>query len=331
MSDNIDYDELDKAVSEAIKSRSATTREPAKPAAKAVKVASKPKTSSGPVPIPAVQPTIAPKPTPRRPQFMDIARPRTAHHPVAPTSIPVKTATKPAARPVAARPAARPPMQKPVARPVSRPVAQKTVARPITQPRAKLVATAPSAHSVQPIKPAPAHTVSPQTAAKLRQQRLLAEKRKLLEERKRRELLMRQQQAARKVNPQIAAAPKNTVAEAAARAKATIDAKNQLEAEAPNANNYSVGVRSPFLTNAKVEKRPLGSNIPETSVSALNSTKNVYSQKSPAKKKSTQKHTVIKTENKTSGWVWTLIVLFVIAAGGALGYLAYLMVFTNQF
>ena len=216
-------------------------------------------------------------------------------------------------------------------------MAQQSVSqRPATQ---KLVATAPSSHAVQPMKSAPAHTVSPQIAAELRQQQLLAHKRQLIE-RKRRELLLKQQQAARKTSPQIATAPKlaqnsaqkpNTVPEAAARAKATIEAQNKAEAEAPNANNYSVGVRSPFLTDAKIEKRPLGTNIPETSVNNLTSTKNVYSQKSPIKKKTTKKHTVVQAEHKTSGWVWTLIVLFVIAAGGALGYLAYLLVFTNQF
>ena len=323
MSDNIDYDELDKAVSEAIKSRATTTRGAAKPAAKAPV---KPKTSSGPVPIPAVQPTAAPKPIAQRPKFMDFARPaRSAHRATKPTSITVTSAPKVApTRPVTQKPAARH-------------MAQQSVSqRPATQ---KLVATAPSSHAVQPMKSAPAHTVSPQIAAELRQQQLLARKRQLIE-RKRRELLLKQQQAARKASPQIATAPKlaqnsaqnpNTVAEAAARAKATIEAQNKAEAEAPNANNYSVGVRSPFLTDAKIEKRPLGTNIPETSVNNLTSTKNVYSQKSPIKKKTTKKHTVVQAEHKTSGWVWTLIVLFVIAAGGALGYLAYLLVFTNQF
>ena len=327
MSDNIDYDELDKAVSEAIKSRATTTRGAAKPAAKpAAKAPVKPKTSSGPVPIPAVQPTAAPKPIAQRPKFMDFARPaRSAHRTTKPTSITVTSAPKVAStRPVAQRPAARH-------------MAQQSVSqRPATQ---KLVATAPSSHAVQPMKSAPAHTVSPQIAAELRQQQLLARKRQLIE-RKRRELLLKQQQAARKASPQIATAPRraqnsaqkpNTVADAAARANATLKAQNKAEPEAPNANNYSVGVRSPFLTDAKIEKRPLGTNIPETSVNNLTSTKNVYSQKSPIKKKTTKKHTVVQAEHKTSGWVWTLIVLFVIAAGGALGYLAYLLVFTNQF
>lgn len=299
MSDNIDYDELDKAVSEAIKARSANTRGPAKPEGKAptAKAAGKTRTSSGPIPIPAVQP-MAPKPAARRPQYIDFARPaRRATH-----STPAVKPTAPTAKPTA-----------------------KSTAIPAQPARRKVITTTPSAHAVQPMKSAPAHTVSPQTAAQLRQQQLIAKKRQLLEQR-RRELLLKQQQAARKETPTVANEPKQpTIAEAQAAARA------KEEAEAPNANNYSIGVRSPFLVNAKVEKRPLGTNIPETSVEALKSTKNIYSQKSPIKKKTAKKHTVIEAEHKTSGWVWTLIVLFVIAAGGALGYLAYLLVFTNQY
>ena len=100
---------------------------------------------------------------------------------------------------------------------------------------------------------------------------------------------------------------------------------------APNANNYSLGVRSPFLnTDAKVEKRPLGNNIPETSTSALRSTRNVYSQKSALKNsEAAKKHIVTEGGKKKSGWLWALIVLAVIAAGGGLGYLAYLIVFAK--
>lgn len=100
---------------------------------------------------------------------------------------------------------------------------------------------------------------------------------------------------------------------------------------APNANNYSLGVRSPFLnTDAKVEKRPLGNNIPETSASALHSTRNVYSQKSALKNtEAAKKHIVTEGGKKKSGWLWALIVLAVIAAGGGLGYLAYLIVFAK--
>ena len=102
--------------------------------------------------------------------------------------------------------------------------------------------------------------------------------------------------------------------------------------KAPNANNYSLGVRSPFMTNTKVEKRPLGKDIPETSVSNLHSTKNIYSSKSPSKvtgKPAKKKHMVTEAPKKHSGWLWTLLVLFVIGAGAGLGYLAYILVFAK--
>ena len=114
--------------------------------------------------------------------------------------------------------------------------------------------------------------------------------------------------AARPVAPVTKPAPK-PVAKPAAKV-----------APAPNANNYSLGVRSPFLDpNAQVEKRPLGANIPETSASALKSTHNVYSHKSP-----------LRDPKKKSGWLWTLAVIGVIAAGAGLGYLAYLLILANK-
>lgn len=103
-------------------------------------------------------------------------------------------------------------------------------------------------------------------------------------------------------------------------------------APAPNANNYSLGGRSPFLNpNAQVEKRPLGANIPETSASALKSTHNVYSHKSPLHDKTnTGKHVVTESPKKKSGWLWTLTVIGVIAAGAGLGYLAYILILANK-
>ncbi len=102
--------------------------------------------------------------------------------------------------------------------------------------------------------------------------------------------------------------------------------------EAPDANSYSLGGRSPFLTDAKVEKRPLGTDIPESSASTVRSTKNVYSQKNPTKApvSKRKKHTVTEAPKTHSGWLWTLIVLLVIAAGAGLGYLAYIIIFANQ-
>ena len=102
--------------------------------------------------------------------------------------------------------------------------------------------------------------------------------------------------------------------------------------EAPDANSYSLGGRSPFLTDAKVEKRPLGTDIPESSASTVRSTKNVYSQKNPTKApvSKRKKHTVTEAPKTHSGWLWTLVVLLVIAAGAGLGYLAYIIIFANQ-
>jgi len=103
-------------------------------------------------------------------------------------------------------------------------------------------------------------------------------------------------------------------------------------AQAPNANNYSLGGRSPFLNpNAQVEKRPLGANVPETNASNLKSTHNVYSHKSPLRDKTnTGKHVVAESPKKKSGWLWTLTVIGVIAAGAGLGYLAYLLILANK-
>ncbi len=304
MSDNIDYDELDKAVSEAIqtsnkKSTPAKTSTP-KPAVV------KNTTHSGTVAVNVVKNTTV-KPSPRRPQYMDIARP-------------ARSAAPRVARPaVASRPASAP--------------------APAAQPR--IVTSAPSSHTVRPMRSAAANTLSPQMAAQIRKQQLLQKKRQQVEQ-QRREAIIRQQQLARQKMIAKKAAAEQTaakqasaesakLAQSAAAAKNAIEARQNAEREAPNANNYSLGVRSPFVVKTNVEKRPLGTNIPDTSLKELKSTKNVYSQKSPSKKKQIKKHTVVEAPKKTSGWAWTLIVLFVIAAGGALGYLAYLIVFNNGF
>lgn len=107
--------------------------------------------------------------------------------------------------------------------------------------------------------------------------------------------------------------------------------KTTPKVEAPDANSYSLGGRSPFLVDTKVEKRPLGTNIPETNAAAVHSTKNIYSQKNPSKAPvaKRKKHTVTEAPKSHSGWLWTLIVILVIAAGAGLGYLAYLIVFAN--
>ena len=277
MSDNIDYDELDKAVNEAIKSRAA-----AKPAAKSVV---KKTTASSVNVVRNTTTKPAPKPV-NHGYYMDFVAKRPAHtpHPVAPVAKPV--APRPVARPIAqprpVRPAMRPDVMRPVARPVAKPVAPRPVAKP--------VAPLPVA-----TKPAPA-VARPSVAQQIQQKQQVA---------------------------QTKAAP--------APAKPT-EPKPVVKAEpkAPNANNYSLGGRSPFMIDAKVDKRPLGTNIPETSARTIHSTRNTYSQKDPSTKKhKAKKHMVTESPKNHSGWFWTFIVLLVIAAGAGLGYLAYILVFAN--
>lgn len=272
MSDNIDYDELDKAVNEAIRSRAA-----AKPAAKSVVKKTTPSSAN------VVRKTTT-QPTPRpvnHGYYMDFVakRPLSAHRPVAPVTKPV--APKPVARPVMqphpVHSAVRPDVVRPVARPVARLVAE--VRRPVA-PKA----TAPA--------------VRPSVAKQIQQKQQVV-----------------QAKATPTPTPAKPVAPKPVA---------------KAEPKAPNANNYSLGGRSPFMINTKVDKRPLGTNIPETSARTIHSTRNTYSQKDPSTKKhKAKKHMVTESPKNHSGWFWTFIVLLVIAAGAGLGYLAYILVFAN--
>ena len=226
-------------------------------------------------------------------QFMDFA-PVRSHHTMRPASVSAKPITRPVARPVA--PAARP----------AAPVASKitTAPQPVIVPRSAKIGSA-----VKPVRP----SVSAQ--------------------------IQHKQQAAT-AKPVAKPAPK-PVAKPAAKpapkaeekpvAKPVVEKKAPKAEKAPNANNYSLGVRSPFMTNTKVEKRPLGKDVPEASVANLHSTKNIYSSKNPSKATHAvkKKHMVTEAPKKHSGWLWTFVVLFVIAAGAGLGYLAYILVFAK--
>lgn len=309
MSDNIDYAELDRAVNEAIKNRSASAQSSIKTAAKPVaKAAIKPvaKTASRPTTRTTSQ-SVTVKTTPARShgQFMDIMMPRaTTSHSATPRAI------KPVAK-TAPRPAI-----KPLARTTTPPVATKITAMPrpaITTHSAKVAAATPRAS-----RPSVA------TQIQQRQQRVATQP----------------YPPTRPQSVRPTSANSSTTQTAPARSTQTptrTPISTQTPADttkttAPNANNYSLGVRSPFITNAKVEKRPLGTDIPETAASAIHSTKNIYSAKSPSKStKAAKKHMVTEAPKKHSGWLWTLLVLLVIAAGGGLGYLAYILVFANQF
>jgi len=104
----------------------------------------------------------------------------------------------------------------------------------------------------------------------------------------------------------------------------------EYEEEAPDANNYSLGGKSPFIMDAKVEKRPLGDYVAEGNERGVRSTKNVYSQRTPVTEGAPEvEPIVIETPKRKSGWIWALVTLLVIAAGGGLGILAYIL-YTNQ-
>ena len=97
----------------------------------------------------------------------------------------------------------------------------------------------------------------------------------------------------------------------------------------PNANNYSIGVRSPFIRNdAKVEKRPLGTSSEYVQDDKVG--KNTYEaedrkakDENTRSRKSKKTKVARKKEQKSNGWIWPLIIILIIAAGGGLGYLAY--------
>ncbi len=288
MSDNIDYAELDKAVNEAIQSRSAA----------------KPRVSSKP----------AAKPVMQRPhgQFMDFApvRPHKVEHPA----------------PVSAKPITRP-----VARTISRPMSSAAMHPAVQRPMRPT-------HAQQPIAPRPAAsaskiTTAPQPAIVPRSEKIGSAV-KTVRPSVSAQIQHKQQVAATKPAPKAEPKP---VAKPATKPvtkpaeKPAPKAEKSEKKSAPNANNYSLGVRSPFMTNTKVEKRPLGKDIPETSVTNLHSTKNIYSSKSPSKatKAVKKKHMVTEAPKKHSGWLWTLVVLLVIGAGAGLGYLAYILVFAK--
>ncbi len=242
---------------------------------------------------PVVKNTTVPRP---HGQFMDFV-PRPAGAPVAkPVAHPV---LKPAVKTTTTLSKPTHPVTKLATRPIAR-----TTARPVAKPAATKPVTHPAVHR--------AVATHPSVSAR-----------------------MAQHQATAKVATKPVAKPTAKPATKPATSKSAETAKpvvrKSTEDKAPNANNYSLGGRSPFLTDAKVEKHPLGKHVPETSSSALKSTKNTYSQKAPSKTTHTKKHIVTEAPKKHTGWLWALVVLLVIAAGGGLGYLAYILVFAGGF
>ncbi len=109
-------------------------------------------------------------------------------------------------------------------------------------------------------------------------------------------------------------------------AKTTDKAKTaKKDTSAPDANNYVLGGRSPFLTDTKIEKRPLGRVVPDGNAYEIRSTKNVYSQRSFTSKESSinDRPIIVSSAKKSSGWVWAIVTLSVIAVGAGIGVLLY--------
>lgn len=292
MSDNIDYDELDKAVNKAIK---ADTKKAA--AAKAA-----PKASAAPK-------TQQPVARPHGPQYMDfvrrtpIARPMTPSKPVQipkpqPTVAPKVAARKTAAPVVAPKPAQLIPN---ATVKTATPTVRKAVAKTAT-PNMPQYRTA-SANARAAAKAAVAAAPAPKAVAK---------------------------PAAAEAEPKPAAT--KAAISKAEEPKTTIERVSQptpKKQAAPNANNFSIGGKSPFLANTQVEKTPLGKNPAQNSAGSIESTKNTYSQKSPSKSKVASKHVVTEEPKDHSGWFRALIVLLVVAAGAGLGLLAWLIIGPN--
>ena len=291
MSDSIDYDELDKAVAEAIRTRNNSKSSTPKSAA--------PAHASQNVVVKNTTTTHATRPTSAH-QYMDIIGKPGIHHSAQKIAKPETTeAQKPRrvahitstnsvmpkyrtasrlhktsnAQISSIRPAA-----KPAAKPIEKPApkiaeAPKVVAKPAPKPAAK---------PVEKPAPKPEKSMPPRGAA--------------------------------------TADPANLPGAS----KSVVRARRADAAE-----NYSLsGSSSPFVEGAHVEKRPLGKNVPENARD-LHSTKNQYSTRNPLKTRQNNRHVVTEDPKKTSGWLWTLLVILIVGAGAGLGYLAYLLVFAN--
>lgn len=287
MSDNIDYNELDRAVREVTRARSKSSSAPKSPSTPQ-------KVSVNTTPKATVQ-------APRRRTYMDFVgkiprrktpavkteteteKPkRVAHFATATPSMPnyrtASSVTRTTTTPTPVKRVAAPVVQK--ATPVKR------VAKPVAAPKPVITKAVPAKPVVQP-----AAVIAPK--------------------------------------PEVDTVQAKETATAAKSAAATL-AKGPSERSAPNANNYSLGVRSPFLrpdASSKVTKRPLGAGasssefvhedeIPE---------ENEY-EKAPSKKDRKAKKTKVAKDGKEKpGWLWAIIILLIIAAGGGLGYLAWLI------
>jgi len=321
MSDNIDYDELDRAIAETQKEAAAKAKATSK-ATKTAKTSTIPKAAT--IPVDRPQPVqvhqtaqnLAQNFPPRRRVYMDfIGKPRRTAKSAEASTVRLKTAeaSTPAAQPASQAAAAKVATPKRVARfatatpgmpsyrvanshqpihPQSIPVPVARKAEPV-----KSASAMPAYHKATPTQPAPKPVVKQAAPA-----HPIAAK-----------------TATRPVPaPKPATAPSAT-ATAASHAVESI----KKGPTAPNANNYSLGVNSPYLrNNAPVQKRPLNGDVSEY-VQDDKIKKNEYPEpkKAASTKKTRSKHTVKKTEKSSSDWYWPILVVLIVAAGGGLGYL----------
>ncbi len=296
MSGKIDYNELDKAVLQASRAKTAKT----------------PKTEP--------QNFIAQKQAyPPRTRYMDfIARPhKKASQNTEPKTVQVTTQSESSASATqaprriarfapasAGMPNYRVASSHVATKPHSIPT--KPVAKPAPTTTVKPVATTKPVTAVKPV----ARIAKPTTATKVPAQPVERPAATL---------------AAAKPAPK-AAMDEHEKAQAKSTAAAAEAAVKTLEKKpsSPNANNYSIGVKSPFIrTDTKVEKRPLGNTSDYVSDDKVEKT-NYAAKKNETKATKSKKTKVVgNRQAKSKGWIWPLIIMLIIAAGGGLGYLAY--------
>lgn len=328
MSDNIDYDELDRAIAETQKEAATKAKAPSK-TAKTAKTSTVPKAAT--IPVNRPQPVqvhqtaqnLAQNFPPRRRVYMDfIGRPRRTAKNAEASTVRLKTAETSAQPATQAAKIATP---KRVARFATatpgmpsyrvanshQPIHPQSIPVPIARKAepVKSASAMPAYHKATPTQPAPkpaakqavpAHPVATKTTA-------------------------RPVSAPATAKPVVAKPVAQPATAPSATATAASHAVESIKKgpTAPNANNYSLGVNSPYLrNNTPVQKRPLNGDVSEY-VQDDKIEKNEYPEpkKAASTKKTRSKHTVKKTEKSSSGWYWPILVVLIVAAGGGLGYL----------
>lgn len=98
--------------------------------------------------------------------------------------------------------------------------------------------------------------------------------------------------------------------------------------DAPDANKYSLGGKSPFLESVTVEKRPLSNNIPAHAEYHLH--KNIYTKKQALEKPNPTPTAIIKPESKKSKAPLILLIFATVIVGAAVGAGVYFFFFQGQ-